>query len=314
MLLTGLLAAGLLRAEPVQIDGVTAWVNGSAITVMDVLRESQPQFAALLQEKELARAEVNARRMAIFRQARRSLVDAELIYAWYGKEKEKARVEITDQMVDTRINDIVQEEFGGSREKLMKALAEERQTYEDWRNKMTRRVIVQGLRGREVAAKVQVTPQAVRDYYEKNKAPYDHPGQVLLRRIVLAGRDAEARSHALLDRLAQGEDFAALAKSAAGGSDPAGGLWGWRQEADLSAVLRDKLGIMRMGGVCRVDLGGDWYLVKLEGRNAVSFEEARASIEETLRRQEAQRILELWINNLEREFDVKIIEQPIWDE
>jgi parvulin-like peptidyl-prolyl isomerase len=314
LLLAALVAPAGLRAEPVKIDGVTAWVNGSPITVMDVLRDAQPQFAGLLREKGLSQAELNSRRMKLFRQVRRNLIETELIYAWYLKEKQKSNLSMTDQVVDDRINAIVLEEFGGSRERLMKALAEDRLTYEEWRGKMARRIIVQGMRAREVMAKIQVTPQAVRSYYEQNKAVYDHPGQVLLRRIVLTGDGAQARSQALLDRLSQGEDFEALALSPEGGAQSDGGLWGWQTEADLSKALREKLAGMKVGDVAKVDLGGDWYLVKLEGRNAVTFEEASSGIESTLRREEAQRLTDLWMSRLERDFHVKIIEQPLWDE
>jgi parvulin-like peptidyl-prolyl isomerase len=314
LLLAGWLAAGLLRAEPLQVDGVTAWVNGSPITVMDVIREAQPQIAALLREQGLTRAEINEKRTAVFRQVRANMIEAELIFAWYEKEKQSTRVAITDQMVEGRINDIVQEEFGGSRERLMKALAEDRQTYEEWRGKMTRRIIVQGMRAREIMGKIQITPQAVRAEYERRKADFEHPGEVLLRRIVLTGPAAEARSRALLDRLSQNEDFAALAKSPEGGADPKGGLWGWRLESELSEPLREKLAIMRLGGVCRIDLGGDWYLVKLEGRDSVPFEDASSEIEDLLRRREAQRLTELWLVALQRDFHVKTIDQPLWDE
>jgi peptidyl-prolyl cis-trans isomerase SurA len=313
-LVAGLLAASVLRAEPVAIDGVTAWVDGTPITIMDVIRDSQAQFHALSGEKGLSRAELNARRMAIFRQVRRNLVDAELIYAAFQKNKAKFQFSITDQMVENRINDIVRDDFGGNREKLMKALAEDRVTYEEWREKMSRRVIVQGMRQREVMAKVQIPPQAVREYYEANRASYEHPGQVLLRRMVFSGPDAEVRSRQVMDRLGDGEDFGVLAKSPAGGSDPSGGSWGWRVAEDLSPALLEKLRVMRIGGVCRVDLGGDWQIVKLDGRDRVTFDEARATIEETLRRAEAQRLHELWMDKLEREFHVRFIEQSLWED
>lgn len=313
-MVVGLLAAGALRAEPVEIDGVTAWVNGTPITIMDVIREAQPQFHALSQEKGLSRSDLNSRRAAVFKQVRRTLVDSELIYSAFLKDKSKFQTSITDQMVEARINDIVRDDFGGNREKLMKALAEDRQTYEDWREKMSRRVIVQGMRQREVIAKVQVQPLAVRDYYEANKASFEHPGQVLLRRMVFSGPDAESRSRQVMDRLGDGEDFAALARSSAGGSDPTGGAWGWRVTEDLSPVLLEKLRIMRLGGICRLDLGGDWQIVKLEGRDRVSLDEARASIEDTLRRNEVQRLHALWMDKLEREFDVRLTDQSLWED
>ncbi len=314
VLVAGVLAGNSLLAEKVQIDGVAAWVNGDAITVMDVLREAQPLFGALIQEKGLSRAELNTRRMKIFEQVRRNLVDAQLIYAGYQKDKQKTQVAITDQMVDSRINDMVQEDFGGSREKLMKALSEERQTYDEWRDRMTRRIIVQGMRAREVTAKVQVTPQAVRDYYEAHRSDYQHPGQVLLRRMVFSGPDAADRSRLVMDRLSAGDDFAALARSPAGGSDSAGGAWGWRVTADLSPALLEKLAIMRVGGVGQINLEGDWQIIKLEGRDLIPFEDAQNSIEDSLRRTEAQRLNELWMDKLERQFHVRVIEQNPWNE
>lgn len=308
------LLAGRAGAEPVAVDGVTAWVDGKPITIMDVLREAQPKFGALLQEKGLSRSEMNARRMAIFVQVRRNLVDNELIYASYQKQNKSASAGITDQMVQARIDETVRDGFEGSREKLMKALAEERQTYEEWRERMTRGFIIQGMRSREITAKIQITPQAIEDYYQAHKAEFEHPGEVLLRRIVIKESAAEARSRVLMDRLAAGEDFVALAKSKAGGNDPAGGLWGWRAESDLSPALIEKIKVMRVGGIARIDLEGDWYLIKLEARERVPLRDAHAVIEEKLRRLESQRMMEAWMEKLEREFHVKFIDQPLWDD
>ena len=314
-LLASLLGAGASRAEPIPVDGVAAWVNGRAITVMDVLMEAQPLYAGLAQEKGLSREALNARRMAIYRQVRRNLVDNELIYAAYLKENDKSRGAVSDQLLDSRVNDIIQDEFGGSRERLMNALAGERMTYDEWREKMARRIIVQGLRSREVNAKAQVSPKEVLAYYRTHRAEYEHPGQVWLRRIVLAGADGENRSRDIMDQLYEGQDFSLLAKRVSAAPDAAqGGDWGWRHRVDLAPELADKLDAMRVGGICRLELGGDWYVVKLEGRDAVSFDEARGSIEERLRRIEAMRLHELWMDKLEREFHVKFVEQPLWDE
>lgn len=314
VLVMGLLTAPSVRAESLRIDGVAAWVNGNAITVMDVMREAQPLFGALAQEKGLTRSELNAKRLKIFEQVRRGLADAELIYASYQKDKQKTQMAITSQMVDSRINDMVQEDFGGSREKLMKALSEERQTYEEWRERMSRRIIVQGMRAREINSKIQVTPQAVRDYYAAHRADFEHPGQVQLRRIVLTGPDAAESSRRLMDRLSAGADFATLARSSEGGSDPGGGAWGWRATEDLSPALLEKLKIMRVGGICQVNLEGDWYIVKLEGRDAIPLEDAQDSIEDNLRRIEAQRLNHLWMEKLEREFHVEFIAQNPWED
>jgi parvulin-like peptidyl-prolyl isomerase len=312
LLLAGLLAPAAFGAESVQIDGVAAWVNGTPITIMEVLREAQPQFGSLQREQGLSRAELFQRRVDIFNQTRKKLVDAELIYAWYQKEKQNAKESITDQMVDSRINDIVQVEFQGSREKLMQELARDRQTYEEWRSKMAKRFVVQSIRSQEVLSKVQVLPEQVRAYYETNRAAFNHPGQVLLRRIVLTGLRAETRSQEVLEQLSKGEDFAALARAI--GKDPSGGLWGWRDEAELSPILREKLAIMRLGGVCRINLQGDWYLVKLEARHSVPFEDAVFDIEDKLRENRAEELSKLWMARLERDFDANYIDQPIFDE
>lgn len=315
LMLAFALADGRARAEPVQVDGVAAWVDGRAITVMDVLLESQPLFAGLVQEKGLSRTELNARRLKIFQQVRRNLVDTELIYASFQRDKEKAQIAVTDQMVDSRIDEIVQSDFNGSREMLMKALAGERQTFEEWRDKMARRIIVQGLRTREVVSKAQVSPRQVRDYYDAHRSAYSHPGQVLLRRIVIAGENAEERARRLMDRLYAGDEFADLAGSFSSGPEAkTGGLWGWRILEDLSPALREKLNGIPVNGTFKIDLGGDWHIVRLEGRETESFEEARGEIEELLRRQEIQRLHELWMTKLEREIHVTLIDQRLWEE
>lgn len=308
------LGAGPIRADPVLVDGVAAWVDGEAITVMDVLLEAQPFLAALRREKGLSPADLQARQKAIYGQARRNLVDQALIYAAFRNEQGAQAAALTGQVLDSRIHDIIQEDFGGSRERLMKALADERLTYDEWREKMGRRLVVQSMRAREVLAKVRISPQAVQDAFEAYRAETAHPGQVWLSRIVLSGPGAEARSREVMDQLYDGASFAALARRHSAGPEAGqGGDWGWRRPEDLAPELAEKLAAMRVGGVCRINLGGDWHLVRLEARDTVAFEAAREILDERLRREETMRLHELWMDKLEREFHVTFVEHALWD-
>ncbi|HEV8582178.1 MAG TPA: peptidylprolyl isomerase [Thermoanaerobaculia bacterium] len=125
-----------------------------------------------------------------------------------------------------------------SEDAFQKALAQSGVTVEMLRQQARDQIAVQKYVQTKLAPNVNVSDQAAREFYEKNKAQIHPPERLHLRHILVTvdpkaspADKAKAREKAdgLLKRLQAGEDFARLAQESSDdtGSKPAGGDLGW---------------------------------------------------------------------------------------
>lgn len=153
----------------------------------------------------------------------------------------------------------------------------------------------------QVAAKVVVTDNDLRDLYEQNKIRYVTPERRRARHILItaSGADAaaaQARAQSLYQQAVKpGADFAALARANSEDSQTAvqGGDLGWqeRSEGDVTPELTQAIFSLQPGAVAApVKTRFGYHVVKLDeiqpGR-ARSFDEARADLETEYRNRTA---------------------------
>jgi parvulin-like peptidyl-prolyl isomerase len=292
------------------LDGVVAYVGERAITVGDAMRIAEPALRRMgsgLQGDTLAQ-----KRRDIFRDAVQTAIARQLILNDYEKNDNK----IPDWAFQNRADGILSQAFGGDREKLLKELASDGLTYEEWMRTLREQMIVAAMRREHVDRHVRVSPADVRAYYEKEQASLAEKGEVHVRRIVIsaAGTNAPAarqRAEEVHRRAKAGEDFVALAKAHSQDApalierplvynDPA---------RELKAELAKAVLALEPGQVSPpVEVGGDYYILKLELRKdgrVPPFEEVQEEIERTLRAAEAETIYRAWVQGLRRKAHVR---------
>jgi len=305
-------AADQRENAPILLDGVAAWVDGVPITIGDIYRDGERDFARLAMQRGLTREEMRRERQRLFRSVLEERVAQELIMAAFRRESAEKGMSLPERMIDLRVEDLIRKRFGGDRHALVEALAKERMTYDEWRESLRRQLIIEEMRARELTGKIRISPEAMRRYYEEHRAEFESPGRLLLRRIVLGGPDAERQCEELMEKLYRQEaDFAALAREYSLARDAEeGGLWGWKDPADLAEPLAEKLAKASVGGIARLELGGEWHIVRLEARDRIEFEAARPLIEARLRREEMERLSRQWIERLKKQFHVQYAKTP----
>lgn len=309
---------GGVSARPIPIDGYAATVNDRVITVGDVLTAMEPvrqQLQILADGEELER-----RLSEAYETILESLIERALII-----EEFKAQGgTIPDRIVDDYINQVISDRFT-NRVTLLKALQEQRLTWEEWRNEMRDRLVVNQMRQREVSARVVITPQQEREAYERDIERYTTPEEVWVRLIGLQkGMDAEehaikkAEAERLRERILAGEDFAAIARTESEGPKASdGGDQGWRKPEEYSGELAEIIRTLEPGQVSPVvETAEMYFLVKVEGRKKaaiVPFEDVRAQIQEQLRRQEEERLYKMWIEQLRNKHHVQVLKRRLTD-
>ena len=144
-------------------------------------------------------------------------------------------------------------------------------------------------------AGVSVTEEQLRKQYEQNMASFVAAPERQAAHILIENKD-EAKIKAVQEKLAAGEDFAALAKAYSDdqGSKEQGGDLGFTKGDTFPAEFEQALAALKVGEVSApVTTEAGVHFIKLlseRGTAAPSFDEQRAQLEEQLKRAEAESI------------------------
>lgn len=309
-------------AESVLVDGNAAQVNGHSIMISDVMAVVE------MQSQKLKRApdgeELKVQLHKAYDDGLNVLIERQLILDSYeAMGKEQTDRQIPEQFINERMNGIIRDMFKGDRAEAMRALEKEGMSLDEWRNEIKSQIVVSAMRKANVDQNIKISPQAIRNFYDKNLEKYKSPGRIKLRMIVLnKGASAEEAGQKLKQaeeirkKVQSGEDFAALAKQFSKDSKAEqGGDWGWIEPGILRPELAKTASAMREGEVSdAIAMEEELYILKCEGRSqneTVSFEEAQPQVEKELRQEEAKRVYAAWIDRLKKSASIKVFDtQP----
>ncbi|NLB60112.1 MAG: hypothetical protein GX806_03430, partial [Lentisphaerae bacterium] len=267
------------------VDGYAAVVNDQVIMVAEVLAALQPV------ERQLRQAyqglELNQKLAEAYDSALDALIERALILDAFERRKD---LSLPDTFVNARMEEIIRNKFNNSLAEFNKALQAEGLTQDEWRQSLRTTIIVTLMREREVESKATITPQAVRAAYTNNRSAYRIPDQVELWMIVIHSGNTTAeeelkrhQAEEIRRRLIDGENFADLARQVSEGPKAAeGGYVGWIDPRTRRDELAEVLATLDPGEISDViPAGGDYYILKLEGRKngtTIPFEKAEETI------------------------------------
>ena len=303
-LLLSPLCDGALAAESQVVDGIAAIVNGDVITYSQVRALVGPRERLLHSQfkgEELAKQIKEARELAL-----KDLIDRQLIVQSFKKEK----FELPEHFVEQRINDIIQESFGGDRQTFIKTLQAQNYSLTEFKKHEKESIIVQAMRSKNVKIATVIPPGKITEYYNKHRAEFTAKEQVKLRMIMIPTRAAEGNAAAqkaiaeeILGKLADGAPFDRMAQIYSEDSTrDVGGDWGWIERKTLAAPLEKVAFNLPPGRVSHVvELGPNYYILKVDekrGGDTPSLAKLRPEIEKKLMQEESQRQQELWLAGL----------------
>lgn len=228
-------------AETSLYDGVAAYVNDKVITVDTVMQELHTNFDL----SAVPRAEQPARVRELFPVMRDLLIDRILIVGDY----EASGAELPQDAVNRRVQEIIAREFRGDRALLQQTLKENRMTYAMWEKQIRENLIVQAMRYLQVGKKINVSPAAVRRYYEKHSGDFALGSAARVRSILITPDKGRAFADELVRQLDAGASFAELAKAHSADEKAAeGGDWGFVDPATTFApVIAQAIGALKVG-------------------------------------------------------------------
>ena len=211
-----LVAAGCGGADEVPADAV-AVVDGTPITrssLDGLLTRAKKSYAA--QKRDFPKAGTSDYQ-SLQTQAVAYLVQREE----YAREADKLGIDVTDQQIAKKVDEVKKQYFGDSQAKFDKGLADQGYTKATLEDDIRSQLLTEGIY-KKVTTDAKVTDADVKSYYEKNRANYTVPESRSVRHILVKSK---ADADRIRTELVNGGDFAALAKanSIDPGSKDAGG-------------------------------------------------------------------------------------------
>lgn len=279
------------------LEQILVKVNGEIFTKSDL---EQRQIAALRQKGQaidLKSDPNNAQlRKALDEITPQIMVDAidEMVIVQRGKE---LGYTLSDQQFKSVVDNIRKENKIETDEQFQAALKAENLSMADLRRNLERSMISQRVQQNEVMAKIGVTDEEAKKYYDSHLNEFTTPPTVTLREIlvavagdpkvmnVAADEAAQAKALQIRKRATGGENFEKLASQVSDAPSKANaGLIGPLSVNDLSPELRKMIESMKAGDISEpVRTARGYQLLKLESitpTNTMPLDKAREQISE----------------------------------
>jgi parvulin-like peptidyl-prolyl isomerase len=275
------------------LEQVLVKVNGDIISKTEF---EARQVAALRNRPELANASPASLELqkAIAETTPDLILDAvdELLLVQRGRE---LGYTLGDEQFNQILTNIRESNNLQDEARFQEALKQEGMTLADLRRQLERQMLVQQVQRADLVAKLSVTEEEAKAYYDAHRGEFTTPAEVTLREILIevpttekginVAQDDEMRGKAeeIRKRLLAGEPFPRLAADFSAASSKAnGGLIGPLRLDELATPLQERLAKMKIGDitdVLRTQRG--YQILKLESRTETrirSFEDARTDI------------------------------------
>jgi len=297
-------------------NGVAAVVNNEAITLIEVLRQTQMEEDDLKAQMQAGRITDDERKQRV-RQRRKTVLDSLIETRLILQEYKNKGYSFPDYFFDREERQRIRDQFGGDRQALVKTLEERGITYADWRKNVRETFIVQQMRLINAKRFVTISPHMIEAYYQEHVRDFLQPDRVKMRMIYIAPGSTpnpEATAKEALGAVEQGVDFAALAQRYSDYNKAGGGLFqennGWAEREALRAELAEVAFKLRPGqssGIIALptaDGQNAFYILHVEEvkkATVTPLASIRDAIESTLVAKENEKIQQEWIDRLKRD-------------
>ncbi|MFA5678421.1 MAG: peptidylprolyl isomerase [Pseudomonas sp.] len=251
-LCAGLLISTGLQAQMVELDRVAAIVDNDVIMASQVEQRMQTIRAQLAERGNNALPSDDVMRAQV--------MDRLVLESIQLQMGERAGIQIDDASLNQTMQQLA-ERNGVSLEQFRAALERDGISYNHAREQVRRELIINRVRQRRVAERIQVSDQEVRNFLNSEMGRYQTSADYRLAMIVLpvpetASNDQARSQAALADELYRelqaGADFTRLAVSRSGGENALeGGELGWRKAAQLPPAFASAVDSLEIGGVTK---------------------------------------------------------------
>jgi peptidyl-prolyl cis-trans isomerase SurA len=238
-----------LSSSGVLLDRVAAVVNDGIVLRSDVER----QMATISDRIQQSGQQLPPRNVL-----RQQVVERLVLQELQVQRADRLGIKVSDEMLNQALTDVAARnniKFSD----LPAALESQGVNYRDYREEVRREMTLQGLRQRDVIARVYVSPREIEQCVAKRKASPGVDNEFNLAHILVAIPSAAdekqiaertSRAQGVYERAKNNEDFAQLAITYSdSGTALEGGALGWRKASQLPSFVADIVPNMKAGDV-----------------------------------------------------------------
>ena len=289
-------------------DGAIAVVGDKTIT--------KEQFDALMEQKkkaaESAKQDFPAAGTPAYQALKATVVKGLVEQQEYELEAEARGIKVTDQEIETQLNQVKEQNGLTDEQKYQAVLAKAGLTDAQVRDQV-RIAILKNKLSEALTKNVAVTDADVKAYYDRNKSTYEQPESREVRHILVK---TKAQAQKLHDQIENGADFAALAKKytqdtaskAAGGKFTA--FKGRTVQPFDDFVFSAKTG--ELSDPIKTEFG--WHLIETLGPikpgTTKPLDEVKAEIQTKLLQTKKNAAIQAWVAGLPKKYEDQISYAP----
>lgn len=233
-----------------------------------------------------------------------------------AQEAEKEGILPDSGKADFYINNLVAR-MGVTEDEFVSELGKEGLSLEDVKEAYKKKIMIAELLDEKISSNIVVTEKEIKEYYDRNTGEYSaKEGEIRASHILItvddktSDKDAKSMIDELYERAKKGEDFAELAREYSkcpSASD--GGDLGFFSKGQMVPEFEEAAFSLEIGEVSEpVKTQFGYHIIK-RGKDALSFEEAKNSINTSLFTAKQESALETYVNQLKAKSEIKIISE-----
>ena len=226
----------------------------------------------------------------------------------FEQEAEALDIEVTDEQVNERLEQIQKQYFGGDKKKYEKQLKEQGLNDRQVRNDIRAQIVSEKI-FEAVTRNVKVTDDEIEKYYNENKSQYSQPESRDVRHILVKQK---AKADDLYQQLQDGADFAALAKqhSEDTGSKQNGGKLTISKGQTVAPFDRTAF-LLEKGVISRpVKTEFGYHIIEAlsdtKPAKVTPLKDVKDSIREQLLQTKKNEAMTKWVDDLKKDYEDKV--------
>ena len=227
----------------------------------------------------------------------------------YRTEAEEMGIEVRDDEVDKKVEEVKKQLFQGDEKKFQAGLKQQGLTEQQLREDILDRLLQERIY-EAVTKDVKVTDEDVNEFYEKNKAQFTQPATRQVRHIVVKKKE---RADELYSELQDGADFAALAKRFSTDTSTKGQGGKLPITKGQTAPAFDKAAFaLERGDISKpVKTQFGWHIIEavsaVKPEKVAPLKDLEESIRQQLVQQKKNDAMKSWVERVEKEYEDKVV-------
>jgi len=292
------------------VEEIVAIVNDDIITLSQYKAEHDAVYRVLSAEYQGEAFE------RVYAQVKATLLDNIITNILLLQEARKMDLQVEEEL-KMQLENVKKENNMESDEDLIRALQQEGMTFEGYKKQLRERILREGIIYQQVMGSIVIDDAEIVNYHKLHPEEFTEVPEYKLRGIYISAElrseeEVEAKKREISEKLASGEEFAALAgEYTEDATKEKQGDMGRYKKGQLEKSLEQAVEKLKEGEVAPwLKVINGWYLLRLDEKKESrlkTFEESREEIQQKLINEKRQKKTEEFLKELREKSFIKIL-------